>query len=104
GGQMLVLALSGVLMISIVDRFGVDTAAAYGASLQLWNYVQMPTLAVGMGVSAMAAQNVGARKWDRVASIARVGVLYSVLLTGTVIMLLELFAGHAYALFLPPGS
>jgi putative MATE family efflux protein len=102
--QMLVLALSGVLMISIVDRFGVDTAAAYGASLQLWNYIMMPALAVGMGVSAMAAQNVGARKWDRVATIARVGVLYAVLLTGTVIMLLELLAGHAYALFLPPGS
>jgi putative MATE family efflux protein len=102
--QMLVLALSGVLMISIVDRFGVDTAAAYGASLQLWNYVQMPTLAVGMGVSAMAAQNVGARKWDRVASIARVGVLYAVLLTGTTILLLEFFADQAYALFLPAGS
>jgi putative MATE family efflux protein len=102
--QMLVLALSGVLMISIVDRFGVDTAAAFGASLQLWNYIQMPALAVGMAVSAMAAQNVGARKWDRVASIARIGVLYATLMTGTAILVLELFAEHAYALFLPQGS
>jgi putative MATE family efflux protein len=102
--QMLVLSVSGVLMISIVDRFGVDTAAAYGASLQLWNYIQMPAFAVGMGVSAMAAQNVGARKWDRVASVARLGVVYATLLTGTVILLLEVFAGHAYALFLPVGS
>ena len=102
--QMLVLSLSGVLMISIVDRFGVDTAAAYGASLQLWNYVQMPALAVGMAVSAMAAQNVGAQKWDRVATIARVGVMYAVLLTGTVITVLEVLAQHAYALFLPAGS
>jgi Na+-driven multidrug efflux pump len=102
--QMLVMALSGVLMISIVDRFGVDTAAAYGASLQLWNYIQMPALAVGMAVSAMAAQNVGAQKWDRVASIARVGVAYAVLLTATVILILEVLAEHAYALFLPAGS
>jgi putative MATE family efflux protein len=102
--QMLVMALSGVLMISIVDRFGVDTAAAYGASLQLWNYIMMPALAVGMAVSAMAAQNVGAQKWDRVASIARVGIAYAVLLTGTVILILEGFAQHAYALFLPMGS
>ncbi len=102
--QMLVMSLSGVLMIAIVDRFGVDTAAAYGASLQLWNYIQMPALAVGMGVSAMAAQNVGARKWDRVASIARVGVVYAVLLTGTVILILEVLAEHAYSLFLPAGS
>ncbi len=102
--QMLVLSLSGVLMISIVNHFGVDTAAAYGASLQLWNYIQMPAFAVGMAVSAMAAQNVGARKWDRVASIARVGVLYALLLVGSIILLLELFASHAYALFLPTGS
>ena len=102
--QMLVLSLSGVLMISIVNRFGVDTAAAFGASLQLWNYIQMPAFAVGMAVSAMAAQNVGARKWDRVASIARVGVVYALLLTGSVVSVLELFGGHAYALFLPAGS
>lgn len=102
--QMLVLALSGVLMISIVNHFGVDTAAAYGASLQLWNYIQMPAFAVGMAVSSMAAQNVGAKKWDRVASIARVGVVYAVLVTGSGVLLLELIASHAYALFIPAES
>jgi len=102
--QMLVLSLSGLLMISIVNHFGVDTAAAYGASLQLWNYIQMPAFAVGMGVSSMAAQNVGAKKWDRVATLARVGVVYAVLLTGSIVLLLELFGSHAYALFLPAGS
>ena len=103
-GQMMVLSLSGVLMISIVNRFGVDTTAAFGASMQLWNYIQMPAYAVGMAVSSMAAQNVGARKWDRVASIARVGVVYALLLTGSVILVLELFGNHAYSLFLPAGS
>jgi putative MATE family efflux protein len=102
--QMLVLSLSGVLMVSIVNHFGVDTAAAFGASLQLWNYIQMPAFAVGMAVSAMAAQNVGARKWDRVASIARVGVVYALLLTGSVITVLEILNTRAYALFLPVGS
>jgi putative MATE family efflux protein len=102
--QMLVLSLSGLLMISIVNRFGVDTTAAYGAALQLWNYIMMPALAVGMGVSAMAAQNVGARKWDRVHATARVGVLYSVLLIGAVILLLEIFDVASFSLFLPGNS
>jgi putative MATE family efflux protein len=102
--QMLVVSLSGVLMISIVNHFGVDTAAAFGASLQLWNYIQMVAFAVGMAVSAMAAQNVGARKWDRVASIARVGVVYALLLTGLLVLVLEVFGSHAYALYLPAGS
>ncbi|HXN80042.1 MAG TPA: MATE family efflux transporter, partial [Steroidobacteraceae bacterium] len=88
--QMLVLSLSGVLMITLVNRFGVDTTAAFGAALQIWNYIQMPAFAVGMGMSAMTAQNVGAGKWDRVTRIARVGVLYSVLLTGSIVLLIEL--------------
>src|SRR5579875_2216056 len=54
-----------------VDWSIVATTAAFGAGLQLWNYVQMPSFAIGMAVSSMAAQNIGARKWDRVASIAR---------------------------------
>jgi putative MATE family efflux protein len=102
--QMLVISLSAVLMIALVNRFGVETTAAFGAAIQLWNYIQMPAFAVGMGVSAMAAQNVGARKWDRVKSIARVGVVYSVLLTGSIVLVIEILDTHAFRLFLPEGS
>ena len=102
--QMLVLSLSGVLMIALVNRFGVDTAAAFGAALQIWNYIQMPAFAVGMAVSAMAAQNVGAGKWDRVRAIARVGVVYSILLTGCTVVAIEILDTHAFGLFLPAGS
>jgi putative MATE family efflux protein len=102
--QMLVLSLSGVLMITLVNRFGVDTTAAFGAGLQIWNYVLMPAFAVAMGVSAMTAQNVGAGKWDRVPRIARVGVLYSVLLTGSIVLAIETLNNYAFGLFLPAGS
>lgn len=100
-GQMLVLSLSGVMMITLVNEFGVDTTAAFGAAMQIWNYIMMPAIAVGMAVSAMAAQNVGARKWDRVDTIAGVGVLYSVVLTGSIVAVIELLDTHAFALFLP---
>lgn len=102
--QMLVISLSAVLMITLVNRFGVDTTAAFGAAMQIWNYIQMPAFAVGMGVSAMTAQNVGAGKWDRVTRIAGVGVLYSVLLTGSIVILIELLDLHIFGLFLPAGS
>jgi putative MATE family efflux protein len=102
--QMLVISLSAVLMITLVNRFGVDTTAAFGAALQIWNYIQMPAFAVGMGVSAMTAQNVGAGKWDRVTRIARIGVLYSVTLTGSVVLLIELLDRQVFALFLPTTS
>jgi putative MATE family efflux protein len=102
--QMLVLSLSGVLMITLVNRFGVDTTAAFGAALQIWNYIQMPAFAIGMGMSAMTAQNVGAGKWDRVARIARIGVLYSLLLTGSIVAALELLDTRVFTPFLPAGS
>jgi putative MATE family efflux protein len=102
--QMLVLSLSGVLMITLVNRFGVDTTAAFGAALQLWNYIQMPAFAVAMAMSAMTAQNVGAAKWDRVTEIARVGVLYNVVLCGAIALAMELLDRELFSLFVPAGS
>ena len=104
GAQILVLSLSGLLMISLVNRFGVDTAAAYGAALQIWNYIQMPAFAVGQAASAMAAQNVGARLWNRVNKTAVVGIAFSVAITGSVIVALELLGGRAFSPFLPAGA
>lgn len=102
--QMLVVSLSMVLMISLVNRFGIDTTAAFGAALQVWNYVQMPSFAIGMAVSSMVAQNIGARKWDRVAATARMGVLYQFALTTSLVILIVLLSAQALGLFLPPGS
>src|SRR3546814_2696384 len=74
GAQMLVISGAGLVMVGLVNREGLVTAAAYGATLQLWNYVQMPALAVGAAVSAMVAQNIGAHRWDRVTSITNSGM------------------------------
>jgi len=102
--QILVVSLSAVLMITLVNNFGVDTTAAFGAAVQLWNYVQMPTFAVGMAVSTMAAQNVGAQKWERVHAIARVGVVFSVVITAFMVLVIELADPWAFQIFLPAGS
>jgi putative MATE family efflux protein len=103
-GQISVMSLSGVLMIALVNRFGVDTTAAFGAALQIWNYIQMPAFAVGQAASSMAAQNVGAAKWDRVSRTAVIGVIFSIAITGSVILLLELLGAPAFSPFLPAGS
>ena len=71
GLQMIVMSVSMVLYLSVVNRFGSDTSAAYAAGMQLWNYIQMPAFALGAAVSSMAAQNIGAQLWERVAATAR---------------------------------
>jgi putative MATE family efflux protein len=101
GLQMIVLSGSSIVMISLVNRFGSQTTAAFGAAMQLWNYVMMPALAVGMAASAMAAQNVGAKRFDRVERVAATGVGFNLLMTGGVVMLIYLFNRGALGLFLP---
>lgn len=101
GLQMIVISTSAMIMIHMVNGYGSKTTAAYGAATQLWTYVQMPAMAIGAAVSSMAAQNVGARLWDRVSRIAKVGVLYNFLLSGALIALIYVFNHSALNLFLP---
>ena len=104
GLQMIVISAAALAMMGLVNAFGVQTAAAYGVAAQLWTYVQMPALAIGAAVSSMAAQNVGAGRWDRVERIARMGVLFNLVLTGTLVALLYLADRYALQLFLPGDS
>jgi putative MATE family efflux protein len=101
GLQMVVMSLSMIALIALVNRFGSHTTAAYGACFQLWNYIQMPAFAIGMAVSSMCAQNVGAGRWDRISRIALAGIGYNLLMTGTMVTLVYLFDRPALGLFLP---
>ncbi len=102
--SMTVLSASMLVMIGLVNRQGVTTTAAFGVTSQLWSYIQMPALAIGAAVSAMAAQNIGANKWDRVERIAWSGAGINVLLTGTMVVALTLVDRPLLGLFLTPDS
>ena len=104
GAQMLIISGSGIVMIGLVNREGLLTAAAYGASLQLFNYLQMPALAIGAAVSAMAAQNIGALRYDRVGQATRAGITLNVIMTGVLIALLLALDKMVLGLFLGSAS
>ncbi len=104
GLQMVVISLSALALIGVVNREGVDTTAAFGVAMQLWTYVQMPAMAIGAAVSAMSAQNIGARLWDRVGQITRSGIILSLLITGALIVLMTLADRAVLALFMGPDS
>ncbi|QIK78009.1 MATE family efflux transporter [Sphingomonas piscis] len=104
GIQMIVISLSALALVGMVNREGVDTAAAFGVAMQLWTYVQMPAMALGAAVSAMASQNIGAGKWDRVGSITKVGILQSLAITAILIVLMTLADRAVLALFLGADS
>jgi Na+-driven multidrug efflux pump len=104
GAQLLVASSANVAVISVVNGYGVLTSAAYGAATVIWTYVQMPLTATGLSVSAMGAQNVGARKWDRVDLIGHAGVKIGLAFTGLPIALIFLLHRPLMSLFLPAGS
>ncbi|MEO6170368.1 MAG: MATE family efflux transporter, partial [Lysobacter sp.] len=104
GLQMVVISLAMIAMMTMVNGYGIATAAAYGAALQLWTYVQMPAMAIGAACSSIAAQSVGAGDWKRVDATARTGVGFNFLLTGALIAPLILLDRYSFALFLPDGS
>lgn len=104
GAQVLVVPLSGALMIALVNRFGIDTIAAFGALLQIWNYIQIPAIAIGTAVATLVALNAGGQHWERVRSIAAKGAIYSALVSLLAVLSLHAFDTHLLALFLPPKS
>ena len=104
GIQMIVISLSALGPVGMVNSHGVETAAAFGVAMQLWTYVQMPAMALGAAVSAMAAQNIGAGLWHRVGAITRSGVIYSVLITAALVVLMTLADRSVMALFMGGDS
>jgi putative MATE family efflux protein len=104
GFQMIVVSASALALIGLVNREGVHTTAAFGVAMQLWGYLQMPAMALGAAVSAMAAQNIGAGRWDRVSAITKAGIGFHFLITGILVVLLAFADRAALALFLGADS
>jgi Na+-driven multidrug efflux pump len=104
GLQMLVFTFSALVMIGLVNRAGIDVTAAYGVAQNLWSYVQMPAMAIGAGVSAMAAQNIGAGRWDRIGQVTRAGIVTNLAMTGVLIAAVLLFDRPILALFVGADS
>jgi putative MATE family efflux protein len=104
GIQMIVISMSALALVGLVNREGVETTAAFGVAMQLWTYVQMPAMALGAAVSAMAAQNIGAGLWDRVSRTTRVGIVQTLVITGAMIVALTLADRSVLSLFMGEGS
>lgn len=104
GLQMFVISGASIVVLWLVNGYGSNVAAGYGAATQLWSYIQMPAMALGASVSSMAAQNVGAGRWDRVNKLAGTATLIAVAVTGAIVLLLYALGDLPLRLFLAPGS
>lgn len=104
GLQMIVISSAALTMLSLINKEGVQVTAAYGATQQLWTYIQMPAMALSAAASAMSAQNIGAGQWARVSEVTKWGLIFNVAMTGALIVLLTTFDTAAMGLFLGSES
>jgi len=102
--ESIIIQGSYFMLLSLVNTYGVLTAAGYSAAAQLWGYVQIPAIAIATSMSAMAAQNIGAGRWDRVGEIAKYGCLLSFSVTTIAALFVYALGEAPLRLFLPSGG
>lgn len=104
GLQMVIASIAGIVVVGLVNRFGSDATAAYGALGQVMSYVQFPAMSIGIAASIFAAQAIGARQTDQLGAIARTALTLNLIITGGLIVLAYLFSQHVVALFITDPS
>ena len=99
GLQMVVSAVSGIVIVGLVNRFGSEATAAYGALGQVMSYVQFPAMSIGIAASIFGAQAIGAGQIDQLDRITRTGFVLNLIITGTLVLMAYLFSERLVALF-----
>lgn len=100
GIQMVVIYAGMTVILSLVNSLGADAVAGFGAAQRLDSIILLPALALGTAVNAMAAQNIGAKKWDRVQETSRIGLIYNTAVTLLIATLLFVWAEPLVKLFI----
>ncbi len=99
GVQMIVMALTEMVLLGMVNRFGSDALAAYGAVNQVLAYVQFPAMSIALAASILGAQAIGAGRPERLWPITQTGLALSVVITGGGVGLVYLLARPVVGLF-----
>jgi Na+-driven multidrug efflux pump len=81
-----VVSMGLTVMVGVINSFGADAVAAFGAASRLDQFAHMPAMSFGVAVSAITGQSLGAAKTERVKEIFKWG---SILVSGiTAIMVI----------------
>lgn len=82
GIQQVVVSLGMVVLTSIINSFGAETIAAYGAASRLNQFAYMPAMSLGLAVSTLTGQNIGAGKDENIKEIYKWGNISAIVITG----------------------
>ncbi|MEE1123031.1 MULTISPECIES: MATE family efflux transporter [Acinetobacter] len=100
GIQMITTSVAGLVIVGLVNRYGAEATAAYGAVNQVLNYIQFPALSIAIAASVFGAQAIGAGKSDLLNKVTRTALSMNILFTGGLVVLAYLFSKYLMALFI----
>lgn len=100
GLQMVIIALAELVLLGLVNAYGSDATAAYGATNQVFSYVQFPAMSIGITASILGAQAIGGGKVERLPSILKTGLAMNLVLTGLGVIAVYLLSHTVIALFI----
>lgn len=92
GVQMIVMSLAEIVLLALVNGFGSDATAAYGAVIQIVNYVQFPALSIAITASILSAHAIGAARLAQLGAITRMGLVMNLVVTGGLVLVAYLFS------------
>ena len=75
--QQSVVSVSLLFIVAFVSAFGANADAGFGAALRIDQIAFLPALTIGMAVSTLSGQNIGAYKYERVRAVFRWGLVIS---------------------------
>jgi len=100
GVQLIVISLAEIALLSLVNGYGSNATAAYGAVNQVVAYVQFPAISIAITASILGAQAIGAGRTDKLGAITRTGLQMNLALTGVLVLLGYLFSRHLMGFFI----
>ena len=92
GVQVMLMAISEMAVMFLVNGYGSGATAAYGAVLQVWSYVQLPAVSIGIAASVFGAQAIGRGDQHQLSKIIRTGINLQFVITGLLVLVVYAFS------------
>jgi putative MATE family efflux protein len=100
GVQMIVSSIAALVVVGIINRFGSNATAAYGAVNQVLSYIQFPAMSIAIATSIFGAQAIGAGQGGELRRITRTGLVLNLIITGGLVLVGYIFSERLVALFI----
>lgn len=97
--QNVATSASFLFLTSLVNSLGVMASAAVGAVGKLNGFAILPGVAMSTSVSAMSAQNIGAKKYDRASKTMFVGMAVALCISIVIFAIVGIFPEACMRLF-----